>query len=222
MTADPAPRRAPLTREIVLRAAVALADENGAGAPSMRTLAGRLGVEATSLYHHFRTKDLILDGMVDTVFAEIELPPPAADWRTAIRRRSASLRAALLRHPWAIGLMDSRTHPGPATLRHHDAVIGCLRRGGFSIAGAAHAFSVLDSYLYGFTLQELSLPAAPDGGMDEVAGAILDGLPLGEFPYLAEMITDRASRPGYAYAGEFGVGLDLILDGLRRERRSWA
>ncbi|RKN45257.1 TetR/AcrR family transcriptional regulator [Micromonospora endolithica] len=217
----PAPRRNSLSKEGVLRAAVALADEAGTAALSMRRLAERLGVEAMSLYHHFRKKDAILDGMVDLVFDEIELPPDGADWRAAMRRRAVSMRGALVRHPWAISLMDSRKNPGRATLRHHNAVIGCLRSGGFSISGAAHAISVLDSYLYGFALQELSLPFTSPADLEDVAGSILRQMPRDEFPHLAEMIVDRALKPGYAYAEEFEIGLDLILDGLQRHRESW-
>ncbi len=131
------------------------------------------------------------------------------------------MRAALIRHPWAIRLMDSRTNPGPATLRQHNAAIGCLRSGGFSIAGAAHAFSVLDSYIYGSTLQELSLPFQSPAELEDVGGSILEQMPGGEFPHLTEMIVDRALKPGYAYVEEFGIGLDLILDGLERQRESW-
>ncbi|RJL30018.1 TetR/AcrR family transcriptional regulator [Bailinhaonella thermotolerans] len=217
----PAPHHKQLSREQVLRTAVAMADETGAGAPSMRKLAERLGVEAMSLYHHFRNKEVILDGMLDLVFGEIELPRDDAGWRAALRRRAVSARDALTRHRWAIGLMDSRKNPGPATLRHHDAVIGCLRKGGFSIAGAAHAVSVLDGYVYGFTLQELSLPFTSSAGVEDVAGAILEELPAGEFPHLTEMITEHALRPRYDYAEEFGIGLDLILDGLERRRDHW-
>ncbi len=209
--------RGSLSKETVLRTAVALADEAGTGAPSMRTLAKRLGVEAMSLYHHFRNKDVILDGMVDLVFAEVALPPDDVDWRAAMRQRAVSMRDALVRHPWAISLVDSRTNPGHATLRHHNAVIGCLRSGGFSIAGAAHALSVLDSYIYGFTLQQLTLPV----DFEDVAGSILEQLPRDEFPHLTEMILDRARKPGYAYTEEFDTGLDLILDGLRQQRESW-
>ncbi|NUT08862.1 MAG: TetR/AcrR family transcriptional regulator [Nonomuraea sp.] len=217
----PAPRRHPLSKELVLTTAVALADEAGTGVPSMRRLAERLGVESMSLYHHFRNKDMILDGMLDLVYDEIELPADTADWQTGMRRRARSMRDALIRHPWAIGLMDSRKNPGHATLRHHDAVIGCLRSGGFSIAGAAHAFSVLDSYIYGFTLQELSLPFKSSPDLEDVAGEILEQMPRDEFPHLAEMITDQALKPGYAYADEFDIGLDLVLDGLRRRRDAW-
>lgn len=208
------PRRAPLTKEFVLRTAVEMADEAGTGPPSMRKLADRLGIEAMSLYHHFRNKDLILDGMVDLVFAEIDHPPEGLGWQEGMRRRATSMRAALARHPWAIRLLDSRTSPGPATLRHHDAVIGCLRSAGFSIAAASSALSVLDSYVYGFTMQELSLPFTSSAGLEEVAGSIMERLPGGDYPHLAEMIAERALKPGYAYTEEFGTGLDLILDGL--------
>ncbi|WP_441960525.1 TetR/AcrR family transcriptional regulator C-terminal domain-containing protein [Mycolicibacterium houstonense] len=225
MTTDAAgpsePRRNPLSKELVLRTAVALADEAGGGVPSMRKLGERLGVESMSLYHHFRNKDLILDGMVDIVFDEIELPGDDMDWRTAMRRRAVSMREALIRHPWAIRLMDSRANPGPATLRQHNAAIGCLRSGGFSIAGAAHAFSVLDGYVYGSTLQELSLPFRSSSELEDVAGSIVTQLPRDEFPHLTEMIVDRALKPGYEYAEEFAIGLDLILDGLERQRDSW-
>lgn len=217
-----APRRNPLSREKMICTAVAMADESGTGVPSMRMLAKRLGVEAMSLYHHFRNKNVVLDGMVDLVFGEIELPPEDADWRTAMWRRSASMRDALTCHPWAISLMDSRTSPGHATLRHHNAVIGCLRSGGFSIAGAAHALSVLDGYIYGFTLQQLSLPFKPPVGPKDVAGSILEEMPRDEFPHLTEMIVDLAVKPGYAYTEEFDIGLDLILDGLQRQREHWA
>lgn len=215
------PRRNPLTKETVLRTAVAMADEAGSDVPSMRHLADRLGVKAMALYHHFRNKDVLLDGMIDLVFGEIELPPEGGDWQGAMRQRAVSMRGVLIRHPWAIGLMDSRTNPGYATLRHHNAVIGCLRSGGFAVAGAAHAFSVLDSYIYGFTLQELSLPFESSVGLEGVADSILKGLPVDEFPHLAEMIVDRTAKTNYAYAEEFDIGLDLILDGLLRQRKKW-
>lgn len=215
-------RKTPLTREAILGAAVALGDESGVGALTMRKLAERLGVEAMSIYHHLPNKDAILDGMVDAVFGEIELPSCDGDWRTAMRDRAISARDALVRHPWAIGLMDSRTSPGLETLRHHDAVIGCLRAGGFTIAGAAHAFSLLDSYVYGFAVQETSMPFEATGGdLDELAEAILAQMPRDQFPHLTEMIVDHALKPGYAYAEEFTIGLDLVLDGLERCRDVW-
>lgn len=214
-------QHAALTREAVLRKAVELADLQGAATLSMRKLAQELGVEAMSLYHHVANKEAILDGMVDLVFAEIELPSLQEHWRTAIGRRTESARAVLRRHPWAIGLMDSRTQPGPASLRHHDAVLGCLRSGGFSLAGAAHAFSVVDSYLYGFVLQETTMPFDSAGGdMEGVADAVMQAMRQ-EYPHLTELIQDHALRPGYAYAAEFGIGLDLVLDGLEGRRADW-
>lgn len=208
--------QAPLSREWVLRAAILLADEEGVASLTMRKLAEKLGVKAMSLYHHIANKDEVLDGMVDVVFSEIELPSGAPDWKTAMRQRATSARKALLRHPWAIGLMDSRTNPGPATLKHHDAVIGSLREAGFSIELAAHAFSAIDSYVYGFALQELSLPFDTTEELEEVGKAILQQVPADEYPHLTEMMVEHALKPGYAYADEFEFGLELILDGLER------
>ncbi|MBT2365059.1 TetR/AcrR family transcriptional regulator C-terminal domain-containing protein [Streptomyces sp. ISL-10] len=210
-----APARTPLSRERVIRTAVAVADEKGSAALTMRAIAEPLGVEAMSLYHHVAGREDVLDGMVDAVFGEIDLPPRDADWKSAMRHRAASARAVLRRHPWAVALMDSRSRPGPATLRHHDAVIGALRAGGFSVPMAAHAFSVIDSYLYGFVIQELSLPFSGSAELDEVAGAILREMPADAYPHLTELVTEHALKPGYDYADEFTFGLTLILDALR-------
>jgi AcrR family transcriptional regulator len=153
--------RTPLTRERVLDAAVALADREGVGSLSMRRLARELGVEAMSLYHHVPGKQALLDGMVDLVFGEIELPAADGDWKAAMRRRAVSAREALGRHPWAISLMESRRTPGPANLRHHDAVLGCLRRAGFPVALTAHAYSILDAYIYGSRSRRPASPSIP-------------------------------------------------------------
>jgi AcrR family transcriptional regulator len=209
---EPRPR---LSRELVLRAAVRLADRDGIGALTMRKLAQELDVEAMSLYHHVSNKDDILDGMVDLVFTEIDLPSPAGDWKAALRARAISTRTALTNHPWATGLMQSRAAPGPATLQHHDAVIGCLRDGGFSIQMAAHAFSLLDSYVYGFALQELALPF-DDADVADVATRIFEQFPADRYPYLTELTVEHVLQPGYDYGDEFDVGLDLILDALDR------
>jgi AcrR family transcriptional regulator len=208
--------RTPLTRERILRAAVALADRDGVGALSMRRLAGELGVEAMSLYHHVAGKDALLDGMVDLVFGEIELPAAGAGWKTAMRRRAVSARVALRRHPWAINLMESRRTPGPANLRHHDAVIGCLRQAGFSVALTARAYSLLDAYIYGFAVQEASLPFDTPEETAEVAQAIMAELSAGTYPHLAELASEHVLQPGYDYGDEYEAGLDLILDGLER------
>jgi AcrR family transcriptional regulator len=210
----PAEGRAPLTRDRVLRAGVAFADERGIGTLSMRKLGEVLGVEAMSLYNHIANKSELLDGMVDVVFGEIELPAAQIDWRTAMRQRALSARDILSRHRWAIGLMESRISPGPATLRHHDAVIGSLRGGGFSIIMAAHAMSVLDSYVYGFALQEANLPFDTGARTAELAQEIMAQFPVGEYPHLTELTVSHVLQPGYHYGAEYDFGLDLILDGL--------
>ncbi|MDH3038445.1 TetR/AcrR family transcriptional regulator [Streptomyces sp. TRM75561] len=214
--------RTPLSRERVIGTAMAVADEKGTAALTMRAIAEPLGVEAMSLYHHVASREDILDGMVDAVFGEIDLPPRGTDWKSALRHRADSARAVLLRHPWAVGLMDSRSQPGPATLRHHDAVIGTLRAGGFSVPMTAHAVSLIDSYLYGFVLQELSLPFRGASELDEVAGAILRDMPADTYPHLTELATEHVLKPGYDYAGEFAFGLTLILDALHPDEAASA
>ena len=146
--------RARLSKERVLRAAVALAARDGIEALTMRKLAADLGAGAMSLYHHVPNKEQLLDGMVDIVFSEIEPPPTDVDWKTAMRKRAVSTREALARHRWAIGMMEGRTTHGPANLSLHNAVLGCLRAAGFSLEATVHAYSVLDAYIYGFALQE--------------------------------------------------------------------
>jgi AcrR family transcriptional regulator len=212
---DPSAKpRTPLSRERVLRAAMALADAGGIDSLTMRLLAQDLGVKAMSLYNHVTDKADIVDGIVDLVFAEIDLPSAETDWKTAMRVRANSAREVLLRHPWASSLMQSRTQPGPATLRHHDSVIGSLREAGFTIEMAAHAFSVIDSYVYGFAQQQQNLTYTTSEEATVVAEDILRSLPAEKYPHLAEMIVEHALKPGYDYAEEFNFGLDLILDGL--------
>jgi AcrR family transcriptional regulator len=208
--------RLPLSRERVLDAAVAFADTHGLESLSMRKLGEALGVEAMSLYNHVANKVDLLDGMIDAVFAEIGPPSDEAGWRTAMRRRAISVRRVLRRHRWAIGLMDSRTSPGPATLAHHDAVIGVLRRGGFTVAQTAHAFSVLDSYIYGFALQEKGLPFEGPEQTAESAAAMFAEFPADRYPHFVELATQHVLQPGYDYGDEFEFGLDLIIDALER------
>ncbi|PPK97218.1 regulatory TetR family protein [Kineococcus xinjiangensis] len=215
-------KRPALSGERILRAAVELADRDGLAPLTMRSLARHLGVEAMSLYHHVASKDALLDGMVDLVFAEFHHPRRGGDWAAELRLRAHSARAVLLRHPWAVGLMNSRSAPGLETLRHHDAVLGCLRAAGFSVPLAAHAFAVLDAHLYGFVVQELSLPFR---GPDEASGVtarILGGLPPGALPHLVELATQHVLQPGYDFGDEFGYGLDLVLEGLERRRAAEA
>jgi AcrR family transcriptional regulator len=206
--------RPPLSRERVLRGAVAIADVGGIGSLTMRSLARELGVKPMSLYYYVAGKDEILDSIVDLVFSEIDLPSPGGDWQSQMRRRAVSARRALRRHPWAIGLMESRANPGPATLRHNDATLATLREAGFSVAMTAHAYALLDSYTYGFALQEAALPFNPQT-VTEATEAITEQF-AGEYPHLAEMATEHILRPGYDFGDEFEIGLTVILDALTR------
>jgi AcrR family transcriptional regulator len=209
--------RKPLSRKRVLRAAMAHADRLGLEELSMRKLAEVLHVAPMALYRHIANKDDLIDAMIDVVFTEIESPERDGAWRTAMRQRAISVRDALERHRWAIGLMESRLHPGPANLRHHDAVLGNLRSAGFSVEMTAHAYSVLDSYIYGFALTKMNLPFENGrGDVPEIAKSMLEPFPANTYPNLVEFITEHAMKPGYHYGEEFEYGLDLILDGLER------
>ena len=212
--------RAGLTRSRVIDAAVAMADDGGLASVTMRRLGTELGVEAMSLYKHVANKGALLDGMIDRVHSEITLPVPGTPWRRAMQRRAKSIREVLIRHPWANGLMASSTSPGPATLRHHDAVIGSLREAGFSLVLVAHAFSALDAYIYGFALVEKSLPVDEPAETAEVARAMTRRFAIDDYPHLAEFSAKHIMRPGYDYGKEFPFGLDLLLDGLERARKS--
>jgi hypothetical protein len=209
-----------LSRERVLDTAIDRADQAGLDALTMRSLADELGVAPMALYNHVANKDDLIDAMVDVVFAEIGVPSGGGDWKTAMRGRSIAVRDALLRHRWAIGLMESRRRPGPANLRHHDAVLGRLRAAGFSVEMAAHAYSLLDSYIYGFALTKMTLPFETSEEVADVAKGMLQPFPVNEYPNLVEFITDHAMKPGYDYGDEFEYGLDVILDGIEgvRER----
>jgi AcrR family transcriptional regulator len=210
------PGRLRLSRERVLQAAVEVADAGGIAALTIRSLAQELGAKPMSVYYHVANKDEILDGIVDVVFSEIELPAADGDWRAELRRRAASARQVLRRHRWAIGLLESRTSPGPATLRHHDAVIATLRGAGFSRAMTAHAYAAIDSYTYGFALQEAALPFEGPDSVAPVADSIMDHFAAGDYPHLVDMATGYYGKPGYDFGDEFEFGLNLILDGLSR------
>ena len=211
--ANRAPRRVPLSRARVLDAAIKLADQGGLGSLSMRKLGQELGVEAMALYYHFSNRDEVIDGIVDIVFSEIELPTDGTGWKTAMRQRAISLRDVLLRHRWAINLMESRRNAGPANLRHHDAVIGNLRAAGFESAMVARAYSLLDAYIYGFALTKINFPFDASEEVAEVAQGMLQRFPVNEYPNLVAYIAEHL-KPGYDYVDEFEYGLDLILDGL--------
>jgi AcrR family transcriptional regulator len=207
-----------LSKERVLSSALAIADRGGLPGLTIRSLATELGAKPMSVYYYVASKDALLDGLVDIVFEEIELPDVDGDWREEMRRRAISARACLRRHRWAIGLLESRTSPGPATLHHHDVVLTCLRNAGFSLELTAHAYALLDSYIYGFALQEASLPFEGPGSVGDVAEPIMALMATGAYPTMVEMATTYYLQAGYDFGDEFEWGLDLILDGLDRRR----
>ncbi len=213
----PEATRPRLTRDSVLQRALERADTAGIDALSMRSLASELGVVPMALYKHVGNKEELVDGMVDLVWAEVE-PPTGATWREAMRARAVSLRAALRRHPWAVGLMESRMRPGLANLAAHNAMMGCLREAGFPFRTTVHVTSVLDAYVYGFALQEKTLPFDSAEESGQVAAEKEQSVPVElaqRFPYLLEVVAQLAEA-GYDYDEEFATGLDLILDGVER------
>jgi AcrR family transcriptional regulator len=218
--AEPAPVSEPLSRELVVRTAVELADRHGLEWLSMRKLADELGAGAMSLYYYVPNKEELIDGMIDVVFGEISPPPLGVDWKVAMRRRAVSTREALNRHRWAVGLMEGRMRPGPASIQLREAILGCLRQAGFSVEMTIQAYSVQDAYIYGFALQEKGLPFESAEESTEVAEATLqDVSELAEnFPYLAEVVAGHVARVGYDFGQAFVFGLDLILDALDEQR----
>jgi AcrR family transcriptional regulator len=213
-TATDTTRPHKLTKERVLLAGVGLADQSGMEGFTIRKLATELDTKPMTIYHHLPNKEAIIDGMVDLVFAEIDVPPTGADWKTAIGKRARSARAVLARHPWATSLMESRVNPGPATLRHHDAVLGCFRAAGFTVEMTAHAYALVDAFIYGFALQEANLPSTGGEEMAELATAIAEQFEHDQYPHLTELTVEHVLKPGYDFTTEFDFGLNLILDGL--------
>jgi AcrR family transcriptional regulator len=209
------PKRETLTRERVLRAALVMADERGIDSLSMRELGRHLGVDAMSLYNHVDNKDDLLNGIVDLVVSEIDLPPGDGDWSQAMRTRALSAQVAFARHPWASQLMDSRTSSGPQRMRYFDWVIGTLRRAGFTVDEALHAYSALDAYVYGFARQQANVSSG-EPGSPETAQQLLSEVPTDQFPHLTEVITHYIQKGGYDPDADFDFGLTLILDSLAR------
>jgi AcrR family transcriptional regulator len=213
-----------LSRDRVLKAAVELADREGIDSLTMRKLGEHLGAGPMSIYYYVVNKHALLDGMVDIVFSEIELPSPEADWKRAMRQRAISTREVLRRHPWALGRMEATTSPGPSDLRLHDAVLGCLRQAGFSVEMAVQAYSVQDAYIYGFALQERTLAFGTREEfantarkrVKEVETKVDDAARL--YPHLAEVVGGYIAKHGYDAAQAFEFGLDVILDGLEKLR----
>jgi AcrR family transcriptional regulator len=202
----------------VLQAAVALADERGIEELTMRKLARELGVEAMSLYNHVAHRGDLLDGMIDLVFGEIEPPAAGGDWKAELRKRAVSTRAALLRHRWAVGEMEGRGSHGPANLKVHDAILGCLRAAGFSVEMTVSAMSVQDAYIYGFALQQTDMtPQTPEDFAGVARQQMVDYADaLADYPNLVEVVGGHVATAGYDYEREFRFGLDLILDALER------
>jgi AcrR family transcriptional regulator len=211
--------KVPLGKERIVQAAVALADADGFESLSMRNLAEELRAAPMSLYRHFANKEELLDGMIDVVFGEIYSPVIAGAWKEELRKRGISAREALRRHPWAVGLMETRMSPGPASAEHHNAMLGCLREAGFPFREAVHAYTLVDVYTYGFALQEKTIPFETPEQSAEMAKVTV-GERGSEYRYLAEVVNEFANTGGYDYAEEFEFGLDFILDGLERFRRT--
>ena len=211
-----APRRgrpARLSRDGVLLAALQIADADGLETVTMQRVAHAVGAEPMSLYRHVTNKEDLLDGLIDLVYAEITLPSPTEPWRAASRRRAISARDVLRRHPWAVTLMESRAHPGPANLAHHEAVLANLFAAGFSGRQATRAYNLIDSYIYGFALQEKTLPIPSEQEIGTLDPGMLGQLSAGPYPHL-EAVAAELIGSGFRYADEFEPGLDLILDGL--------
>jgi AcrR family transcriptional regulator len=217
-TAKKLARRPPLSREKVLHAALRMVDTGGIESLSMRNLAQTLKVEAMSLYNHVANKEAILDGLVELVAGEIELPPIGGDWRAAMRTRARSAHAVLMRHPWATMLFVSRMNIGPTMLRYVDATIGCLREAGFSYPLADHAWTAIDAYVYGFTLQKRNFPLDP-AQYASAAAQFLPLIPVEQFPYLNGM-SQEVIAGRHDGMHQLELGLELLLDGLERLRRA--
>ena len=206
----PGVKRQRMTRERVLLGALQLADEVGVADLTIRRLADALDSRPMTIYHYVSSKEEILDGIVDLVLGEIELPNAELDWKPAMRARCVSAREVLARHPWAVQLIDSRRSPGPATLRHSNAVIASLRSG-LSLTMTAHAYAMLDAYVYGFVIQEASIPTS-DEEMTDVVEGMMDEQFAQHFPDLHAFTVDHVLQAGYDFRAEFDFGLDLILD----------
>ena len=206
--------RQPLSKDRVLQAAVNLADRDGLDALTMRRLGAELGVEAMSLYKHVANKEEILDGILELVVGEIEIPEEGSGWKEAMRARARSARNVLGRHSWAVGLMEGRQSTGPAVMQYVNAILGNLRAGGFPIESAGYAFTMLDSYVYGHVIQETSTPV---GTAEEMTEPLLEEIAGDDYPHLVEIAEEHVQGPGFTFDDAFEFGLDLILDGLERQ-----
>ena len=210
--------RVPLSRDRVLRAAMDLADDAGIESLTMRRLAQELGVEAMSLYYYVANKDEILNGIVDVVVGEIELPSPGTDWKRGLRRIAISAYDVLTRHPWAANLVLTSTGISGARLRYMEAILGSLREAGFSAEMTDHGYHALESHIMGFTLWEVGMNLGSVEDLKGLASEFLQRLSREELPHLAEHVEQHLKPRRPDDEGEFGFGLALILDGLERLR----
>lgn len=211
--------RARLSREAIVSAGVAIADRDGLEPLTIRALATDMGTKPMSIYRHVANKEALLDAMVDVVIAEMEPAGDDPDWRAALLQRCESARRALVRHPWAIPLLESRRNPGPELLRHHEATLAALARGGLPRPVIAHAYALLDSFVYGFAMQEANLDGADEAHGSEMAGQMRDMLDPEEFPHLLDFVSGHAARDDYSFGDSFEFGISLVLDGIERAAR---
>ena len=218
MTKPSDPKAKPLTKNMVLLAAIELADAEGIESLSMRKLGEKLHIKAMSLYNHVKNKGEVLDGIIDIVVGKMQIPAEEMDWKSSMRERAFSAHDILLLHPWAARVIMSRSNPGPAMLRYIDTLLGCFRKAGFSIEVSDHAWNTLDSYIYGYTLQELNY-AFDMTKIKEVSTSYLPYLPTDEYPYMSELTKHIATtnyKKNYEGVHDFAFGLDLFLNGLEK------
>ena len=212
--ADQGQRSAGLSRQKVIDAAMALADRDGIDSLTIRALADSLGTKPMSMYHYVDGKDAVLAAMVEAVFAEMRRPNPDVPWREALRDRCVSARDVLRTHPWAVPLLESGSAPGPESLAHHEAVLATLARAGFSLQLMAHAYAILDSFIYGFAMEEANLAVQGGEQSPQLAEQIAAAFDPAKYPHLVRLATEHVMRPSYSFGASFEYGLDLLLDGL--------
>lgn len=210
---SPRAARNTLTRERVMDGALALAARDGLDALTIRALAADLGVKPMAIYHYVASKDVLLDALVDRLFAEVPLPRADGSdgWREPLAERSRSMRDLLARHRWALSVLETRAHPGPATLAAHEAVLEVLRGNGFSVEASAHAFALLDAFVFGYALQESMLETA---GLPDSPADLRAGMDLAAFPRIAETAALYTASTDYVFASSFEIGLGAVLDAI--------
>jgi AcrR family transcriptional regulator len=211
--------RAPLTRDRIVRAGLELADTAGVDAVTMRRVGEELGFEAMSLYRHVTDKNDLLNGMLDVVLAEWELPADEDDWAQAVRASALSVHAALRRHPWAARLLMTGRHFRPARLDYMDRLLSTLRRGGFDADTTYHVYHLLDGHIFGFSLWEIAYTTTANAD-EELVARFMASVPWDDYPHLTEHRDQHMSEGPHREVSAFEVGLDLIIDGLQKAHRA--